>query len=203
MEEEEQLHVYYGADLLEIVPDDREAYRIQTTRGSTLQRQPQCDHLAGSLSSGSENHEAVGAALRSGDNEQLQKVLFGRQARRKLTPEIQSYIRMRFPAIYEETKYEYSKRMRDEIERVFGRTLSGETLRPLLKELKESIKDQKANEETSWDCEREPEIEGEEKESEMGFDDEEIREQSKESSTPMPCNNRKESPELKEAFPEK
>ena len=104
-----------------------------------------------------------GAALRSGDSEQLRKVLFGRQARRKLTPEIESYIRMRFPAIYEETKYEYSKRMREEIEQVFGCTLSGETLRPLLRELKESIKVQKENEETPWDCEQEPEIEEEER----------------------------------------
>ena len=33
--------------------------------------------------------------------------------------------------------------MRDEIEQVFGCTLSGETLRLLLRELKESIKDQR------------------------------------------------------------
>ena len=31
----------------------------------------------------------------------------------KLTPEIQRYVRMRFPAIYQETQYDYSKRMRE------------------------------------------------------------------------------------------
>ncbi len=201
-EEEDQLHVYYGADLLEIVPDDREhiEYKLLVARlynanlnATILQEVFQVDR---------KTMKRWGAALRSGDSEQLRKVLFGRQARRKLTPEIESYIRMRFPAIYEETKYEYSKRMREEIEQVFGCTLSGETLRPLLRELKESIKVQKENEETPWDCEQEPEIEEEEKTSEIGSENEEIREQSKESSTPMPCNNRKESPELKEAFPE-
>jgi transposase len=140
-EEEEQLHVYYGADLLEIVPDDREhiEYKLLVARlynanlnATILQDVFQVDR---------KTMKRWGAALRSGDSEQLRKVLFGRQARRKLTPAIQSYIRMRFPAIYEETKYDYSKRMRDEIEQVFGHTLSGETLRPLLKELKESIKD--------------------------------------------------------------
>lgn len=201
-EEEEQLHVYYGADLLEIVPDDREhiEYKLLVARlynanlnATILQDVFQVDR---------KTMKRWGAALRSGDSEQLRNVLFGRQARRKLTPAIQSYIRMRFPAIYEETKYDYSKRMRDEIEQVFGHTLSGETLRPLLKELKESIKDQKEKEETPWDCEREPESEEEEKESEMGSVDEEIREQSRDASTPMPCDNRKESPEWKEAFPE-
>ena len=171
-EEEDQLHVYYGADLLEIVPDDREhiEYKLLVARlynanlnATILQEVFQVDR---------KTMKRWGAALRSGDSEQLRKVLFGRQARRKLTPEIESYIRMRFPAIYEETKYEYSKRMREEIEQVFGCTLSGETLRPLLRELKESIKVQKENEETPWDCEQEPEIDEEEKTSEIGSENE-------------------------------
>ena len=43
---------------------------------------------------------------------------------------------MRFPKIYEENKYSYSKAMLGEIEEIFGRKISSETIRPLLKELK-------------------------------------------------------------------
>lgn len=67
-------------------------------------------------------------------------VLAGREANRKLSIEIRSYIEMRFPIIYQETRYNYSKRIRDEIERVFGKKISGETIRPILKDLKEGIK---------------------------------------------------------------
>ena len=81
-----------------------------------------------------------GDALKSGDAERLVQALRGRGGHRKLTLEIQSYVRLRFPAIYAETRYAYSKRMRAEIEHVFQQTLSAETLRPLFNELKRHLR---------------------------------------------------------------
>jgi len=80
-----------------------------------------------------------GDALKSDDAQLLVRALAGRGGHRKLTPEIQSYVEIRFPSIYQETRYEYSKRIRQEIERVFGQTISAETLRPLFKRLKKEV----------------------------------------------------------------
>ena len=134
---EQILHVYYGGKLLEKVPDDKRhpEFKLLLARlsnagvkAAVLERVFGVDH---------KTMKRWGSALTSGDPELLMRVLAGRQVNRKLSLEIRSYIEMRFPIIYQETRYEYSKRMREEIERVFGKRISGETIRPLLKVLKE------------------------------------------------------------------
>ncbi|MBC8457744.1 MAG: hypothetical protein H8D67_07105 [Deltaproteobacteria bacterium] len=134
---EQILHVYYGGKLLEKVPDDKRhpEFKLLLARlsnsgvkATVLERVFGVDH---------KTMKRWGSALTSGDPELLMRVLAGRGANRKLSLEIRSYIEMRFPIIYQETRYEYSKRMREEIERVFGKKVSGETIRPLLKVVKE------------------------------------------------------------------
>ena len=97
-----------------------------------------------------------GEALQSGDAETLGRVLAGRRWHRKLTREIRSFVRVRFFEIYEQSRYAYSKKIRGEIEEVFAVSLSGETLRPLFKELKEALAKEAEqrrgqNRETAWD----------------------------------------------------
>src|SRR5262245_50323154 len=77
-----------------------------------------------------------GRALRSRNAEELVRVLEGRRASRKLTPEIKAYVRTRWPDLLKEGLYGIGKRLRKEIKSVFGVELSQETLRPLLAELK-------------------------------------------------------------------
>lgn len=134
---EQILHVYYGGKLLEKVPDDKRhpEFKLLLARlsnagvkATVLERVFGVDH---------KTMKRWGSALTSGDPELLMRVLAGREANRKLSLEIRSYIEMRFPIIYQETRYEYSKRMREEIEHVFGKKISGETIRPLLKVVKE------------------------------------------------------------------
>jgi hypothetical protein len=193
-EKQDHLRVYYGADLLEIVPDNREhpAYKLLITRlynanlnASVLEQVFKVDR---------KTMKRWGSALRSGDLNKLEQALAGRQARRKLTPAIQSYIRMRFPAIYEKTKYDYSKQIREEIEQVFGASLSGETLRSFLKELKET---EKSNEAPSCDCAREKPIEEKEK-SAIPPSNPEDRDQSDLPSPTEDDKNRKTFPNLQE-----
>ena len=74
-----------------------------------------------------------GDALKCGDNEKLVHVLQGRQANRKLTPEIRAFIRIRFPYIYERNIFSYSKEIRTEIVDAYNVHLCSETIRPLLK----------------------------------------------------------------------
>lgn len=127
------LHVYYGAELLEVVPQDRQhpAFKLLLARlynagvkGVELQRSFQVDR---------KTMQRWGQALQSGDAEQLVRALAGRGSHRKLTPEIRSFVRVRFPEIYQQSRAGYSQRLRTEIQRVFGVGLSGECLRPLLK----------------------------------------------------------------------
>jgi hypothetical protein len=77
-----------------------------------------------------------GAALRSDDPERLIRALAGRGGCRKLTVEIRSFVRMRFPSVYQQNRKAYSRQIRAEIQEVFGESISGETLRPLFNELK-------------------------------------------------------------------
>lgn len=134
------LHVYYGAELLEVVPEERQhpAFKLLVARlynagikGVALQRSFRVDR---------KTMQRWGRALQSGEAEQLVRALAGRGGHRKLTPEIQSFVRVRFPEIYQQSRAGYSQRLRTEIQRVFGVRLSGECLRPLLKALRVELR---------------------------------------------------------------
>jgi len=153
------LHVYYGAELLEVVPDDRQhpAFKLLLARlynagvkGLALQRSFQVDR---------KTMQRWGQALQSGDGQQLVRALAGRGGHRKLTPEIRAFVRVRLPEIYAQSRAGYSQRLRAEIERVFNVGLSGECLRPLLKSLRAELRQELSqpvaqsgveNRETAW-----------------------------------------------------
>jgi len=134
------LHVYYGAELLEVVPEDRQhpAFKLLVARlynvgvkGTALRRTFNVDR---------KTMQRWGQALQSGDAEQLIRALAGRGGHRKLTPEIRSFVRVRFAEIYDQRRAAYSQRLRAEIQRVFGVRLSGECLRPLLQSLRAELR---------------------------------------------------------------
>src|ERR1039457_6701028 len=77
-----------------------------------------------------------GLALRSGDGKWLAEVLAGRSGRRKLTLEMESYVRFRWLTLQAERRRDYRRRLQEELERGFGGRVSGETFRPLLRELR-------------------------------------------------------------------
>ena len=132
----DQLHVYYGLELLEVVSAER--------------NDPDFKMLVGRLSNAGVSRRVLqltfevdpktvqrwGRALRSHDASELIRVFAGRKANRKLTAPIQSYVRMRWPDLVKDGRYGIGKRLRQEIRRVFNLTLSQETLRPLLGELR-------------------------------------------------------------------
>ena len=135
----QQLHVYYGGDLLETVPDDRDhpQYKLAVARlrnagisTTRLQKIFQADR---------KTIQRRADALKNNDKEELIRVLAGRTACRKLTAEIQAYVKMRFPKIYAVDRRCYSQNMRAEIDEVFRVSISAETLRPLFKKLRAVI----------------------------------------------------------------
>jgi hypothetical protein len=135
-ESEKHLHVYYGFELLEVVPKDRESMAFKLMTAQLYNAGLKVKALEETLLVNHKTMARWGEAVCSGDPEKLTQVLLGRQSRRKLSSWIQVYIRKHWPEIQAGGGRDYSRRTRQEVERVFGVKLSGEALRPLLKELR-------------------------------------------------------------------
>ena len=135
-EEQEQLHVYYGMELLEIVSADPKEPSFKMLVGRLYNAGVGLRVLEQTFHSAAKTIRRWGRALRSRNAEELVRVLEGHRAGRKLTPEIKAYVRARWPDLAREGLYALGKRLRGEIKSVFKVELSQETLRPLLAELK-------------------------------------------------------------------
>jgi transposase len=135
-DDQEQLHVYYGLELLEIVSADRNEPSFKMLVGRLYNAGLSLRVLQQTFSVDAKTIRRWGRALRSRNAEELVRVLEGRRASRKLTPEIKAYVRTRWPDLIKEGLYGIGQRLRKEIKSVFGVKLSQETLRPLLAELK-------------------------------------------------------------------
>jgi hypothetical protein len=130
-----ELHVYYGFELLEVVPDDKTSpqFRLMVAqlynagiRGLTLIEVFDVDP---------KSMRKWGRALKSGDPETLVNAIQPRGPR-KLTPEIVAYIKRRFAALYDDHPRNYGALIRQELLEIFELQISGEGLRPLFNELK-------------------------------------------------------------------
>jgi hypothetical protein len=135
-EDEEQLHVYYGLELLEIVSADGNDPSFKMLVGRLHNAGVGLRVLQHTFEVDPKTIRRWGRALRSRDAQELIRVLEGRRASRKLSPEIQAYARARWPDMMKGGLYGIGKRLRKEIQSIFGVQLSQETLRPLLGELK-------------------------------------------------------------------
>jgi len=135
-DDQEQLHVYYGLELLEIVSADPKEPSFKMLVGRLHNAGVSLRVLQDTFHTNVKTIRRWGRALRSRSAEELVRVLEGRRASRKLTPEIKAYVRARWPDLVREGLYAIGKRLRGEIKSVFKVELSQETLRPLLAELK-------------------------------------------------------------------
>lgn len=134
-EQKRELHVYYGFELLEIVPDDKTSPRFKLMVAQLYNAGIKGITLVEVFKVDPKFMRRWGRALKSGDPETLVKALQGRGPR-KLTPEVKAYIKRRFPILYEENPHNYSSRLRKEIFNVFNVRISGEGLRLHFHELK-------------------------------------------------------------------
>ena len=131
------LHVYFGLQLLETVPDEREHVAYKMLVGRLYNAGITREALRYAFKVDPKTMRRWGEGLKSENPDDLVRALAGRQYSRKFTSDIQAYVMLRFPEIYVQNRYDYSKQMRLEIEQIFKTTISGETIRPLLKTLKE------------------------------------------------------------------
>ena len=137
-EPEPKLHVYYGLELLEVISAKRSDPGFKMLVGRLANAGVSQRVLQQTFTVDRKTIQRWGRALRSPNAQELVRVLEGRRANRKLTPEIQAYVRVRWPDLVGGGLYGIGKRLRQEIQSVFGVKLSQETLRPLLGELRRS-----------------------------------------------------------------
>jgi hypothetical protein len=129
-------HVYYGAELFEIVPSDREDTRFKLMVAHLANIGIALAKLQATFKLDPRTIKKWSRALRSGDVEVLARAFAGRNASRKLSRFVEEYVRIRFPSIYSEDRYTYSSKIRRELKTALRVELSAETLRPLFNKLK-------------------------------------------------------------------
>jgi hypothetical protein len=134
-EHQEELYLYYGLELLGVVSADRNnpSFKLLVVclynAGERLKVLQQVFHVD------PKTIQRWGRAVRNCDAQQVARVLGGRHNCRKLSPEIRAYVRARWPHLSGHGIYGIRKRLRQEIQAVFGVKLSQETLRPLEEQL--------------------------------------------------------------------
>ena len=137
---EQRIHVYYGLELLQVVPADRQHVQYKLLVDNLYNAGLKVSSLEGVFGVHRKTMRVWGQALQSGEVERLARALEGRRRLRKLTPEIQSFIRHRFADVYRQHRRDYNAQLRREVSAVFGVQLSGETIRPLLSALRAAAK---------------------------------------------------------------
>jgi hypothetical protein len=135
-DDERDIHVFYGLELFEVVPAQREhiAYKLLVARlynagirVRTLEEVFEVDR---------KTMRGWGQALRSGKAEHLARVLLGTEVCRKRTAAIDEYVRRRWKALRKEGCRNYREMLQEEIGDIFDTRLSGETLRLLIAQIK-------------------------------------------------------------------
>src|SRR6266498_3214185 len=92
-EDQEQLHVYYGLEMLEVVSADRNDPSFKMLVGRLHNAGVSLRVLQQTFQTDSKTIQRWGRALRSRDVQELIRVLEGRRSSRKLSPEIKAYVR--------------------------------------------------------------------------------------------------------------
>lgn len=139
-EETKILHVYFGAELLEKVPEDVNHFEFKFMLGRLYNAGIKQSVLQKTFNCNVKTMKRWGSAIKCGNPAKMVKILAGRFANKKLTPEIISYIQLRFLKIYETNAKSYNREIRKEIEEVFLVRLCPETIRPILQNLKKQLK---------------------------------------------------------------
>jgi transposase len=131
-----EIHIYYGGLLHEVIEDKKDNPELKLMLARLYNAGVKVKSLIENFGYSYPTIKRWGDALKSGDSEQLYQALSGQGAQKKLTPEIISFAIHDSGHIYPQNKYSYSKQIRDDIKKVYKVSLSSESLRPLLQDLK-------------------------------------------------------------------
>ena len=161
--EQSEILLYYGLELLERFPDCPDHFAMRLCAGRLYNAGIRKRDIAEAFGMDIRTIARIAGAMKEADPDRLFLILRGRQRARKLTPEIASFIREMLDAAFSLHPRRPSRYLRELVEKVYGVSLSAETIRPFLGEYrKRSGGPPEENTQTSCDPFKEPSDESEE-----------------------------------------
>ena len=128
-----ELFVFLGMALLEKVPRLREHLAFKMLLGRLYNGGVSASMLTRVFGVARSTLRRWGRALKSGDMERIRRAFCGQGAEKKITPEIDRYVRDRFRDLNGECR-DYSRLIRAEVRKYFKVSVSGERLRWIFRE---------------------------------------------------------------------
>ena len=129
--------VYFGLALLEKVNGNSNGIQFKYLLGRLYNAGINRKKLVEAFDISLSTIRRYGEAVKSDDPEKMMRGFAGQGAIKKLTPEIENYVRSEFKKIYPKNKYDYSSQIRSEVKNIFAVSLSAETLRPVFNDEKQ------------------------------------------------------------------
>lgn len=136
-EDHQSIRVFYGLELLEVVPDDPEHPAFKMMVGRLANAKVRLATLEDVFDVDRKTIRSWGKAILSRNLESLARVLLGRGVNQKRTPAIDKYVVRRWTELRGEGRPDFRAALVGEIETIFEVKLSGETLRQIINEFKD------------------------------------------------------------------
>ena len=137
-EDQQSIRVFYGLELMEVVPDDPDQMAFKMLAGRLYNAGVLVAKLEEVFKADRKTIRSWGDAIVSRDPERLARVLLGRGVNQKRTTAIDHYVARRWDELLAEGCPNHRATLMREIESIFEVKLSGETLRQIILELKAS-----------------------------------------------------------------
>ena len=132
------INVFYGLELLEVVPGDPEHPAYKMMVGRLANAKVRLATLEDVFEVDRKTIRSWGKAILSRDPDQLARVLLGRGVNQKRTPAIDKYVVRRWAELRAEGRPDYRATLAAEIESIFEVKLSGETLRQIVNDFRDN-----------------------------------------------------------------
>ncbi len=135
--------VYFGLALLEKVNGSTDGIQFKYLVGRLYNAGITRKKLVEAFEVPLSTMRRYGEAVKSDNPEEMMRRFSGQGAEKKLTQEIENYIRCKFHELYQENQYTYSSKIIAKVKEIFGVSFSSETLRPIFNDEKRILSEQK------------------------------------------------------------
>jgi len=125
---------------MEKIPNDKTSFQFKALIGKLFNANVNKTKLIETFGIARTTMKRWGDGLKTGDPEEIVRVFSGPGSPRKLTPDVIAFVEFRFKRIYKENRYNYSQLIREEVQDVFNKEISAESLRPIFNRLKKKGK---------------------------------------------------------------
>ena len=136
-DDEQSIRVFYGLELLEVVPNNPEHPTFKMLVGRLANVPVRITTLQDVFNVDRKTIRSWANAIQSRDIDLLAHIMLGRGVNQKRTPSIDKYVIRRWSELRAEGRPDFRAALGKEVEQVFEVKLSGETLRQIVNESKE------------------------------------------------------------------